>query len=164
VRLPDQPRLRQEAYVELSRQCTTDRSERKSYHSDLRVYYTTGTAIGARARYNKLKAHIQQSAAYLYQSESVRFAAVLPPQYGEHFTHQLEAFRDEIHRWWHDSRAGLTVATGVRWGTSIPRSCSRWCPRRASRTSAWCLILATSGSSSRTVPSTGKRRRSITTG
>jgi hypothetical protein len=120
VRLPEKAGVRREAYVELSRQCSTDRSERKSYHADLRTWYTTGTATGARARYNKGKAHIQQSSAYLYQSESVRFAAVLPPQYGEHFGKQLEAYRDEIHRWWHDSRAGLTVATGVRWHHVYP--------------------------------------------
>lgn len=120
MRLPDKPTALREAVLEVSRYCSTDRAERKQYHSDLRTYYTTGTALGNRARYNKLKSHIQQSAAYLYQSESVRFAGVLPPHYAHVFDKQLEAFRDQVHRWWHDSRAGLAMATGVRWAHVYP--------------------------------------------
>lgn len=120
MRLPQQPNTRREAYVELSRQCSTDRPERKGYHADLRTFFTTGTATGARARYNKLKAHVQQSAAYLYQSESVRFAGRLGPEYGDHFNAHLDTYRDIVHSWWHDSRASMTVATGVRWGHVYP--------------------------------------------
>lgn len=120
MRLPEKADRRREASVELARQCSGDRQERKAYHMELRGWMTRGTDTGDQARYNKIRSHVRQSAAYLYQSESVRFGPVLPPLYGDTFDQKLDVYRDEVHRWWHDSRATLTAATGVRWGHVYP--------------------------------------------
>ena len=122
MRLPEKSAPRREAYAEVARLCSHDRPERKAYHMELRDWYTRGTSTGDRARYNKLQSHVRQSTAYLFQSESVRFAATLPPQYGDTFNHQLETFRESVHRWWHDSGAGLTVSMGTEWAHVYPPS------------------------------------------
>ena len=120
MRLPQDPRRRREAVIEVVRQCASDREERRAYHQELRAWYLRGTPTQSRARYNKLRAHVRQSSAYLYQSESVRFGLVLPPEYGDQFSAELETARDELHRTWHDSRAGLEVGLGVEWGHVYP--------------------------------------------
>src|SRR5258708_5983419 len=115
--LPERPALRREAAIELGRQCSVSRATRQSYHRELRQWYVTGAASGDRAIYNKLKTHVRQSSAYLFQAESVRFGLVAPSQYGDQFSAELEVARDDFHRVWHDERGGmgLTIATGVRW-------------------------------------------------
>ena len=113
--LPERPALRREAALEIGRQCSVSRPTRQSYHRELRQWYVTGAGTGERAIYNKLKTHVRQSAAYLFQAESVRFGLVAPTRYGDQFAVELETARDDFHRTWHDSQAGLTVATGVRW-------------------------------------------------
>ncbi len=113
--LPERPALRREAALEIGRQCSVSRPTRQSYHRELRQWYVTGAGTGERAIYNKLKTHVRQSAAYLFQSESVRFGLVAPTRFGDTFAAELETARDDFHRVWHDSGAGLTCATGVRW-------------------------------------------------
>jgi hypothetical protein len=109
VRLPVQADTRREAHLELARQCSADRPDRKPYHAELREWYTRGTNTGQRARYNKLQSHVRQSAAYLFQSESVRVEGKLPPRYGDQFNAQIDTYRDEVYRWFHDTRAALTI-------------------------------------------------------
>ena len=113
--LPERPALRREAAIEIGRQCSVSRAVRQSYHRELRAWYVNGAANGSKAIYNKLKTHVRQSAAYLFQSEAVRFGLVAPTRYGDQFAAELEVARDDFHRVWHDSGAGLTIATGVRW-------------------------------------------------
>ena len=120
MRLPQDPRSRREAVIEVVRQCAADREERRAYHQELRAWYLRGTPTHSRARYNKLGSHVEQSAAYAYQSESVRFGLVLPPKYGDQFAEELETARDELHRQWHDSGAGLEVDLGVEWAHVYP--------------------------------------------
>jgi hypothetical protein len=118
--LPSDPIARRDAFIDIGRLCMSDRSERKAYHQELRAWYTRGTAWADRVRYNKIKEHVKRSASYLYQSEAVRFGAVLPPEFGEQFNTQLEVVRDDFHRYWHDSKAGRVVTLGVRWAHVYP--------------------------------------------
>jgi hypothetical protein len=118
--LPEKPAPRREFALEIGRQCAVSRPTRQAYHRELRSWYVTGAAGGDRAIYNKLKTHVRQAAAYLFQSESVRFDPVLPTRYGDAFELELEAIREDFHRTWHDSGSGLTVATGVRWAYVYP--------------------------------------------
>ena len=120
MRLPEKPLARRDAYIEIGRQCAVDRPERKAYHQELRAWYVRGTASEDRVRYNKIKSHVKRSASYLFQSESVRFGAVLDPEYGEQFDPQLDTATTDFHRFWHDSRAGRVVTTGVRWAHVYP--------------------------------------------
>lgn len=120
MRLPEDPRARRDAFIELGRECAVDRPERKAYHQELRSWYTRGTASEDRVRFNKIKSHVKKSAAYLFQSQSVRFGAVLDPEYGDQFTDKLDTVRDDFHRYWHDSKVGLRVSLGVRWAHVYP--------------------------------------------
>ncbi len=120
MNLPLKSDLRREALIEIGRRCAADRDERKSYHQSLRQWYARGTESEMRARYNKIKAHVRQSAAYLFQSESVRFGVSLPPKYGDAFSEQLKASSQELHRFWHGTRAGLIVSAGVKWAHVYP--------------------------------------------
>jgi hypothetical protein len=120
VILPNDPKIRRDFAIELGRQCSVSRPTRSAYHRELRQWYVTGAASGERAIYNKLKTHVRQSAAYLYQAESTRFGLVAPARYGDAFAAELEAARDDWHRTWHDSGAGLVIATGVRWAHVYP--------------------------------------------
>lgn len=108
--------------MEIGRQCSISRPTRQSYHRELRSWYVNGAADGQKAIYNKLKTHVRQSSAYLFQSESVRFGMVTPVRYGDTFITELEVARDDFHRVWHDERGGmgLTIATGVRWAHVYP--------------------------------------------
>ena len=113
--LPENPAKRRQAAIEIGRQCSVSRPMRASYHRELRDWYVNGAANGTKAIYNKIKTHVRQSSAYLFQSESVRFGLVAPVRYGDQFAAELETARDDFHRVWHDSSAGIVIATGVRW-------------------------------------------------
>lgn len=120
MNLPVKADQRRDALIEVGRQCSADRDERKTYHAALRSWYARGTESEARARYMKIKADVRQSAAYLFQSEAVRFGVSLPPRYGDQFSEQLKVTTEELHRLWHGTRAGLTVAAGVKWAHVYP--------------------------------------------
>lgn len=114
------PRARRLDMVDIARICGADRPARKAYNAELRSWYTRGTAYEDRVRFNKIKAHVKQKAAYLFQSESVRFGAVLPPSYGEDFDEQLDGVRGDFHRYWHTTKAGLVISLGVRMSVVYP--------------------------------------------
>ena len=120
MRLPGDPKRRHDLIVEIGRQCSVSRSSRQTYHRQLRDYYVRGSATQNRARFNKIKAHVRQSSAYLFQSESVRFGLVAPAKYGDTFDQELEAASNDFHRFWHDSRSGLVLALGVKWAHVYP--------------------------------------------
>jgi len=120
MRLPEERQRRHEFVIELGRQCSVSRSQRKAYHRELRSWYTRGTITEDRARYNKIKAHIRRSTSYLFQSASVRFGPVVPMRYGETFAEELDTVRDDFHRLWHGTKAGLITAMGVRWAHVYP--------------------------------------------
>ena len=118
--LPEKHDRRRELAVEVGRQCLASRDTRAAYNMECRQWYVAGAQTGERAIYNKLKTHVRQSAAYLYQSESARFWLTTPTRYGDAFAEELDVARDDFHRLWHDSNAGLTIATGVRWAHVYP--------------------------------------------
>jgi hypothetical protein len=138
VRLPETVTARRDFDIEVARQCMTDRTERKPYHAELREWYTLGAPDGSRSVYNKIEAHVRQAASYLFQSESVRFGPVLPPQYGSMFDPALDVFRDRLHRWFHDTRAGRTIALGVEWGHVYPTIV--WKMTRSAGAPTLCLV------------------------
>ena len=121
MRLVERHDARREQHQEIFRQCVGDHDERKAYHADLRSLYTLGSSDGSKAPYNKLTAHVRQSASYLFQSESVRLAPrFTTTRYGETWVRHLDVYRDEVHAWWHDSKAGQPVTIGVEWGHVYP--------------------------------------------
>lgn len=120
MNLPAVSSQRRDAIIEVARMCSPSRSQRKAYHRDLREMYVRGTAMSDRAKYNKLRAHVRQSTAYLFQSESVRFGMALPPHFGDTFAAELDVVRDDFHRAWHDSDAGEVMAMGVEWSHVYP--------------------------------------------
>ena len=62
MRLVERHDARREQHQEIFRQCVGDHDERKAYHADLRSLYTLGSSDGSKAPYNKLTAHVRQSA------------------------------------------------------------------------------------------------------
>jgi len=82
---------------------------------------------------------VRQSASYLFQSESVRLGPrFTTTRYGEAFVRHLDVYRDEVHAWWHDSKAGQPVTIGVEWNHVYPSVVWKVVPRAASRKSFWC--------------------------
>ncbi len=84
------------------------------------MWYLLGTDESARVRYNKLQEHVRASTSYLYAPEAIRFGVTLPPHYGDQWIEEEEVAREELHRLWHDSDAGLTVQLGVEWAHVAP--------------------------------------------
>src|SRR2546428_5014009 len=110
MRLVERLDARRQQHQETFRQCVADHDKRKASHAALRSLYTLGTSDGSKAPYNKLTAHNRQSASYLFQSESVRLAPrFTTTRYGDAWVRHLDVFRDEVHAWWHDSKAGKPV-------------------------------------------------------
>jgi hypothetical protein len=113
--------MRHDAIVEIARQCSVDRDIRKTYNAELRQWYTRGTSTGERSRFgNMIRSTVRQSAAYRFQSESVRFGLALSHRYGEQFSAKLEVARDDFHRAWHDDGDGLVIADGNEWASVYP--------------------------------------------
>jgi hypothetical protein len=81
----------------------------------MKTWYLTGSERGDRALYNKLNEFVGYSSAYLYAPESVRFGIALPPHYGDQWMDEAAVAREELHRLWHDSDAGLIFGMGVTW-------------------------------------------------
>lgn len=121
--LPPDRQERHPLYRNLIREVGASRADRKAVTRKRRQQYLTGSEGTQRARYNKLREHVQDLAADLYAPDSVRFSVVYPPHYGDRWLAEVEAARDEIHRLWHDSSAGLIFNLGVEtapsWGTTV---------------------------------------------
>lgn len=121
MRFSLRPTIRSGEIMEVARECASDRDDNKAYNADLRSLYTMGSSDGSKAPVNKLQDFNRQLAAYLYQSESVRLEPRFTTQrYGDQFVKELAVFRDEIHAWYHDSKAGLEVALGCEWAGVYP--------------------------------------------
>ncbi len=126
--LSEKPAVRRDHLIEIGRICAADRDERKTYHAMLRSWYARGTESEVRARFNKIKAHVQDSTAYLIQPEAMRFGVKVPKKYGEQFDGKLGAVKDELHDIWHGTRAGLTTEALVKWAHVYPTTIAKVVP------------------------------------
>ena len=113
--LPGTQSERARVYRNVARECEISMETRRGRYRANRMWYLTGSDTGQRARYNKLLEHVSFSSAYLYAPESVRFGVVLPPHYGDQWIPECDAAKEELHRLWHDSGAGLAFDQLVTW-------------------------------------------------
>ncbi len=113
--LPSTQAERAKVYRNRARECAVSMDTRRPRYRSNRMWYLTGSDTGQRARYNKLLEHVSFSSAYLYAPDSVRFGVVLPPHYGDQWIPECDAAKEELHRLWHDSDAGLAFDQMVTW-------------------------------------------------
>ena len=97
------------------RKCAVSRQQRRTNCDVLRQWYERGTDQGTRATVNKLKAHLDRVASYLYAPDSVRFGIHLPPAVRQPWLAASEMARDELRERWRDSGADLAVAMLLEW-------------------------------------------------
>lgn len=81
--LPDDLAERDRLLRNIARECGHTKGSREGALRQWRTAYLQGTTMGTRARYNKLKEHVQESAADLYAPESTRFSLSMPRRYGD---------------------------------------------------------------------------------
>lgn len=118
--LPFDPKKRAALYRNKIRECEASREDRRAHGQRLRLWYLTGSDTGSRARYNRLKEHVENSSSDIYSAESLRFGVVLPPQYGDTWIEEEAVAGDEIHRLWHDGDAGLIAGVAAKWAHVYP--------------------------------------------
>jgi len=118
--LPENRQDREKLYRNLARACAASKGQREGQNRQWRTAYLQGTTMGTRARYNKLKEHVQESAADLYAPESTRFSLSLPKRYGDMFLPEQEVAREDFHDLWSASKADLVFAQLVEWAHVYP--------------------------------------------
>lgn len=96
------------------------RDERAQFLERLRLWYLSGTETGDEARYNKLAEFVDTSSAYMFSPDGAMFGTGLPPEHGDTFLEELEVYRDEVQRLWHDRGIGLTLGINVEYGHVYP--------------------------------------------
>lgn len=115
MKIPAKESERHALYRNTIRQCEVSRSDRRARVRRLRGFLLIGSDDDVRVRYNKLEEYVKFSAAYIYAENSTKFGIAYPPHYGDAWVEELEAFREELHRYWHDSSAGSIFGLGVKW-------------------------------------------------
>lgn len=118
--LPKPGKERDQLVRNLIRACEASRGQREGANRTWRNAYLTGRVDGHRARYNKLREHVKESAADLYAPESTRFAVSLPRRYGDMFLPEQETAREDFHDLWSQSKADLVFAQIVEWAHVYP--------------------------------------------
>lgn len=74
MRIPTEPLLREQFYVDLIQKCLISREERKADYAALRSYFLFGAAPEEPpAIFNKIYPHIDQLSSFLYSAETTRF-------------------------------------------------------------------------------------------
>ena len=84
MRIPTEPLLREQFYVDLIQKCLISREERKADYAALRSYFLFGAAPEEPpAIFNKIYPHIDQLTSFLFSAETTRFSidlgAAVPP-------------------------------------------------------------------------------------
>lgn len=115
MKIPENEDERHRLYKQTIRQCEISRSDRRARARRLRQLFIVGSDEDERVRYNKLEEYVKFSTSYLYSETSTKFGVAYPPHYGDTWVEELEAFREELHRYWHDSSASGTFGLGVKW-------------------------------------------------
>jgi len=74
MRIPSEPLMREQFYVDLIQKCLVSREERKADYAALRSYFLFGSAPEEPpAIFNKIYPHIDQLSSFLYSAETTRF-------------------------------------------------------------------------------------------
>lgn len=101
--------------IEVIRVCEVSRTNRRQYADILRTWYEQGTSGTGRARYNKLFAHLNRVAAFLFAPGAVRFGVHLPPAVREAWLSAAAAARDEFRQTWTDADADTVAVLMLEW-------------------------------------------------
>ena len=101
------------------RKCEVSRSQRRAIYTQLRTWKDKGRNNGPHAAYNKLSAHLDRVASYLYAPDSVRFGVHLPPAVREQWLAPAEMARDEFRERWRDSGADLVICMLIDWALTL---------------------------------------------
>jgi hypothetical protein len=101
--------------ADLVRKCDASRQSRRVINETNRGWYERGVNEGPRARYNKLRPHLDRVASYLFSPETVRFGVHLPADSREEWLPAAATARDEFRERWHDAGAGLVCAGLIEW-------------------------------------------------
>lgn len=115
MKIPKNTDDRDRLYRNVIRECEASRTDRRSRARRMRQFLLIGSDEDVRVRYNKIDEYVKFSSSYLYSETSTRFGVAYPPHYGDAWVEELEAAREETHRYFHDSSAGGTFGMGVRW-------------------------------------------------
>jgi len=114
MRIPDAAASRSRFFQRLTEQCLESRDERRSRYEGWRNYYLFGAESG-RARFNKLRSHIEDVASLLFASETVRFSASYGARAERGPAWMLETAAEALLDVWHDDAMGLTFSEALPW-------------------------------------------------
>lgn len=97
-------------------QCRSTMERRRTRYAELRDLYLFGTEHGGRAVFNKVKTHIDQTVAYMYTPETVRFDVKFPIRYGPMYAERSDIMRQLMQELWTDSDADINFSHALTWG------------------------------------------------
>ncbi len=120
--LPASASGRRHLFNRLVDQCLESREERAGRYQGWRSYYLFGAESG-KARFNKLRSHIEDVTSLLFSEETVRFSLSYGARAKRGPTWMLETAREALEAIWHEDAMGLTFGEALPWayvyGTSI---------------------------------------------
>ncbi len=78
MKIPHDVAEKHRLYLHVADQCSRTIRERRARYSELRNMYVFGNPDMRRAKFNKIKAQVDQIVSFMYASESVRFDTAFP--------------------------------------------------------------------------------------
>lgn len=105
---------RKRVFSRLIEDCMSSRDERLGRYENWRHLYLFGSQSG-RARFNKLRSHIEDVTSLLFSAESVRFALSWGGRSDRGEPWMLETTAEALDAVWHDDAMGLTFAEALPW-------------------------------------------------
>ena len=116
MRIPDKATDRDNLYQELIIKCLHTREKRSGEYAMLRHYYLFGRGPDEEdTPYNKVFPHIDLLTAFLFASETTKFAIHLPPSTAEHHYQQITPLNKAINDAWLMSNADHVFGQAITW-------------------------------------------------
>lgn len=112
--LPSNPNARKQVAGRLIDDCFASREERRANYEKWRNLFLFGASEG-KARFNKLRSHLEDVTSLLFSSESVRFSFGWGARAERGEDWQLETAVEAISGIWHDESMGVTFADALPW-------------------------------------------------
>lgn len=112
--LPSNAQARKRIFNRLIEDCFASRDERIARYDRWRSLYLFGAADG-KARFNKLRSHLEDVTSLLFSSESVRFSFTWGGRAERGEPWMLETASEALAGIWHDESMGVTFGDCLPW-------------------------------------------------
>lgn len=119
MKIPESEKSKDEFVSYTVECCMASQTERKALYERRRRYFLYGQNADAKARFNRLKAHMKLVSSFLFSSEGLAYNITPPKNADESTIKQFLALQDDFNEDIHDSGLADVFADTVTWALNF---------------------------------------------